>query len=57
MARPPWSDLPASVRAGVEDLLGFPVVRAEPQGGGFSPGVAARVRGQAGQRAFVKAVD
>jgi len=50
-----WSSLPTHVRAGVEDLLGAPVVEAETQRGGFSPGVAARVRTAAGGRAFVKA--
>ena len=51
-----WADLPASVRAGVEGVLGEPVVAAEPQRGGFSPGTADRVRTAGGRRAFVKAV-
>ncbi|MFD0023312.1 aminoglycoside phosphotransferase family protein [Streptomyces sp. NPDC058382] len=51
-----WSDLPAEVRAAVEDILGAPVVEARTQSGGFSPGVAARVRLANGGRAFVKAV-
>lgn len=54
--RPTWEQLPPAVRAGVERVLGFPVVRAESQRGGFSPGVAARVHGPAGEQAFVKAV-
>ncbi|PZF82224.1 phosphotransferase [Jiangella anatolica] len=51
-----WESLPADVRAGIEDLLGAPVVAAENQSGGFSPGLAARVRCAGGRRAFVKAV-
>lgn len=54
--RPTWEQLPARVRTGIEQVLGFPVVRAESQRGGFSPGVAARVHGPEGQQAFVKAV-
>ncbi|WP_432572388.1 phosphotransferase family protein [Kineococcus sp. SYSU DK005] len=54
--RPRWEDLPPHVRAGVEDVLGSPVVRAESQAGGFSPGSADRVLTAAGRRAFVKAV-
>ncbi|MFG2406055.1 aminoglycoside phosphotransferase family protein [Streptomyces brevispora] len=52
-----WSDLPATVRTAVEDILGSPVVEARSQSGGFSPGVAARVRLANGGRAFVKAVS
>ncbi|MEU3223761.1 phosphotransferase [Streptomyces sp. NPDC006976] len=52
-----WADLPAAVRRGVEDILGAPVVEARTQHGGFSPGVAARVRLANGGRAFVKAVS
>lgn len=52
-----WTDLPASVRAGVEDVLGSPVVRAATQPGGFSPGSADRVVTADGRRAFVKAVS
>jgi aminoglycoside phosphotransferase len=40
----------------VEDALGARVVHAASQAGGFSPGVAARVRLANGSRAFVKAV-
>ncbi|SDU66425.1 phosphotransferase [Jiangella alkaliphila] len=54
--RATWESLPAAVRAGVEDLLGSPVVAAVNQSGGFSPGLAARVRCADGGRAFVKAV-
>ncbi|MFJ5262892.1 phosphotransferase [Streptomyces sp. NPDC088387] len=55
--RTPWEDLPAPLRAAVADVLGAPVVRAETQRGGFSPGAAARVRTADGRRAFVKAVS
>ncbi|MEU6144891.1 phosphotransferase [Streptomyces sp. NPDC047081] len=57
-ARTPWEGLPAHVRAAVADLLdGTPVTHARTQPGGFSPGVAARIRTAAGRRAFVKAVS
>lgn len=52
-----WAELPASVRRAVEDILGSPVTEARSQNGGFSPGVAARVRLADGGRAFVKAVS
>ncbi len=51
-----WRDLPAAVRARVEQALGSPVVDSVSQPGGFSPGVAARLRLADGRRAFVKAV-
>ena len=51
-----WSDLPARVRAAVEEVLGSPVVTAVSQPGGFSPGSADRVVTADGRRAFVKAV-
>jgi thiamine kinase-like enzyme len=51
-----WHDLPASVRAAVEDWLGSRVVSARTQASGFSPGVAARLRTADGRRVFVKAV-
>ncbi len=51
-----WVDLPDSVRAAVEDVLGSPVVEAVSQPGGFSPGSADRVLTADGRRAFVKAV-
>ncbi|MEU6667716.1 aminoglycoside phosphotransferase family protein [Streptomyces sp. NPDC046727] len=55
--RTPWEDLPRAVRDAVGDVLGAPVVRAETQSGGFSPGVAARVRTATGGTGFVKAVS
>jgi aminoglycoside phosphotransferase (APT) family kinase protein len=51
-----WGDAPAWLRAEMEDRLGGRVVEAVPQSGGFSPGVAARLRLADGRRAFVKAV-
>ncbi|CUW27318.1 Phosphotransferase enzyme family protein [Streptomyces reticuli] len=55
--RVPWEGLPAVVRDAVGEILGAPVVRAVTQRGGFSPGVAARVRTAAGGTGFVKAVS
>jgi hypothetical protein len=55
--RPEWSTLPPPVVAGAEAVLGFRVVESISQTAGFSPGVAARVRGSQGQRAFKKAVS
>jgi hypothetical protein len=51
-----WKDLPEAVRLAVADRLGSPVIAAASQRGGFSPGVAARLRTAAGGRAFLKAV-
>jgi hypothetical protein len=55
--RVPYDDLPGAVHAWVEGVLGSPVVSATTQIGGFSPGVAARLRCADGRRAFVKAVS
>jgi aminoglycoside phosphotransferase (APT) family kinase protein len=55
--RTPWEELPESVCAAVAEVLGGPVVHAVTQVGGFSPGVAARVRTADGRRGFVKAVS
>ncbi|GAA0227369.1 hypothetical protein GCM10009527_024660 [Actinomadura nitritigenes] len=54
--RLPWEAIPAALRADVEKHLGGGVVEAATQPGGFSPGVAARLRLADGRRAFVKAV-
>ena len=62
-ARPPdaaglrldWPEVPGRVRAAVEAWLESPVVSAASQPGGFSPGVAARLRTADGRRVFVKA--
>ncbi|MFJ2772425.1 aminoglycoside phosphotransferase family protein [Streptomyces sp. NPDC087300] len=55
--RTPWEVLPAQVKTALEAELGGAVVAAVTQSGGFSPGVAARVRLGDGRRAFVKAVS
>ena len=52
-----WAQVPAAVRAAVEDVCGAAVVWARTQPGGFSPGLAARVRCANGARYFVKAVS
>ena len=52
-----WAQVPAAVRAAIEDVCGAAVVRARTQPGGFSPGLAARVRCANGARYFVKAVS
>lgn len=51
-----WHELPVQLRAAVEAHLGAPVASAATQPGGFSPGVAARLRTSDGRRAFLKAV-
>ncbi len=56
-ARIAWAAVPDDVRAGIEQLLGAPVVEAVSQPGGFSEGLAARVRLANGGRAFVKAAS
>lgn len=52
-----WGSLPASVTARIAQVIGSPVVEARTQRGGFSPGVAARLRCADGTRWFVKAVS
>ena len=49
-----WWAAPGEVRRDVEALLGGRVVEAVTQPGGYSPGVAARLRLADGRRAFVK---
>lgn len=51
-----WPDLPAPVRAWVEETLGSPVVSWQGQVGGYSPGTADRLVCADGTRAFCKAV-
>jgi hypothetical protein len=51
-----WAALPVYLRAAVEGWFGEPVAEATTQLGGFSPGVAARLRTVSGRRAFLKAV-
>ena len=55
--RTEWAQLPAPVRAAIEDVCGAAVIWARTQPGGFSPGLAARVRCANGARYFVKAVS
>jgi len=54
--RLPFSAIPGHLRAAIERQLGARVLEAATQAGGFSPGVAARLRLADGRRAFVKAV-
>ncbi|MGY0055813.1 aminoglycoside phosphotransferase family protein [Streptomyces sp. LZ34] len=49
--------MPREVTARVERLLGSPVATAVSQPGGFSEGLAARVRLANGRRAFIKAAS
>lgn len=57
MSRVLWEQLPAHVRAQIEEVLGEPVVEAVSQLGGYSPGSADRVVTTSGRRAFVKAAS
>lgn len=50
-----WEELPPRVRRAVEERLGSRVVEARSQRGGFSPGLAARLRTANGTRVFLKA--
>jgi aminoglycoside phosphotransferase len=52
-----WDALPPSLLNSLEEGFGAGVVGATSQPGGFSPGVAARVRLSDGRRAFVKAIS
>jgi hypothetical protein len=52
-----WRELPAGVAAAVGRLLNGDIVDAAGQPGGFSAGLAVRVRLADGRRAFVKAVS
>jgi len=56
-ARVAWQDVPLPVRGAIERVCGAPVIEARTQPGGFSPGVAARVRCADGTRCFVKAAS
>ena len=51
-----WTELPGSVRSGIEGRLGSLVMTAASQPSGFSPGAALRLQLVDGRRAFVKAV-
>ncbi|EXU63618.1 aminoglycoside phosphotransferase [Streptomyces sp. PRh5] len=52
-----WAAMPREVTARIGRLLGSPVARASSQRGGFSEGLAARVRLENGKRAFIKAAS
>ena len=52
-----WAQLPDHVRRALETRLGAAVTEAVSQPGGFSPGVAARLRLANGRSVFVKAVS
>ena len=56
-ARIAWQDVPESVRTAIEGVCGAAVIEARTQPGGFSPGLAARVRCADGARWFVKAAS
>ena len=51
-----WTELPGSVRSGIEGRLGSLVMTAASQPSGFPPGTALRLQLGDGRRAFVKAV-
>jgi hypothetical protein len=52
-----WDELPPPLRRAIETHAGAPIVDAASQPGGFSPGLASRVRLENGDRVFVKAVS
>lgn len=52
-----WDQVPAEVRAALEERLGSPVVEAVTRKTGFSPGLAARLLLRDGSRVFLKAVS
>ncbi|QXE34769.1 hypothetical protein KQY30_11250 [Streptomyces sp. GMY02] len=52
-----WDALPRSVAAGIERVLGGTVAMATSRQGGFSDGLAVRLRLTDGRGAFAKAVD
>ena len=52
-----WTHLPPQVRGLVERRLGSPVVTAESQGSGFTPGFASVLTAEDGSRLFVKAAS
>jgi aminoglycoside phosphotransferase (APT) family kinase protein len=52
-----WPDLPVPLRERIEAELGAAVVAAQSQPGGFSPGLASRLRLADGRRVFAKAAS
>lgn len=55
--RPDWASLPDAVRAYAEDQIGSRVVEAQTCGGGYTPGLASRLRLEDGRRVFLKGMD
>lgn len=55
-SRTAWADVPAHVRARIEELAGAPVARARSALGGFSPGLASTLTLADGRTVFAKAV-
>lgn len=53
--RPSWDELPHPLRDGLAARLG-PIAAAETQTGGFTPGLAVRLRLLSGQRVFIKGI-
>jgi aminoglycoside phosphotransferase (APT) family kinase protein len=53
--RSEWGDVPRSVRADIDELLGSPVIATSGVAGGFSPGPAVRADLADGRRVFIKA--
>jgi hypothetical protein len=56
-ARLHWIQLPGTLRHALEARLGSTVTESVTQPGGFSPGVAARLRLADGRRVFLKAIS
>jgi len=52
-----WDQLPEAIRHVLEARLGSVVTESVTQPGGFSPGVAARLRLADGRRVFIKAIS
>jgi Phosphotransferase enzyme family len=52
-----WDALPSSILRSLEDRFRAEITEAVTQPGGFSPGIAVRVRLSDGRRAFVKAIS
>jgi aminoglycoside phosphotransferase (APT) family kinase protein len=55
--RPRWNQVPAPIRAQIEQLIGGTVITAQNCPGGFSPGFASRLTLADERRVFVKAMD
>jgi Phosphotransferase enzyme family len=53
--RPSWQELPRSLRNGLADRLGA-IITARVQDGGFTPGLAVRLRLASGEQLFAKGI-